>query len=337
MQEREQKALSSTQRALELQQLAAGSVSPVDFSQLSAAAQRCTAAAEEAAQVASLARAEAANLADNGPALGVYVESPVLAGNGPALAGNGPALGLFANSPAPVPSTMAALFEGVLPSDESELPSTSLPAAEATDTAEAALHLRLSAQTHASSFEHLQRSMSSVDMIRGLSSDMQAAMQQLVASAAMSSSSAVLQEAEPETPSSVGVPSWNPPSGVDMKHEQGQGLPDLYTSNLAVSSSYQMPHLPDQASWQIPRVDTNPLLGLAAGTPTLPEQAPAENLGPSGMQIHLMHQLHGLERSVRRVEQQVSSTKQTRRRLKTASLPTQVTFPSLSLQTTLPL
>ncbi|KAL0030919.1 hypothetical protein WJX79_001187 [Trebouxia sp. C0005] len=55
-------------------------------------------------------------------------------------------------------------------------------------------------------------------------------------------------------------------------------------------------------------------------------RAEAERLdgeSPSGMQLHLMHQLEGLERSVRRVEQQVSSTKQTRRRRKAVSLPAQ--------------
>lgn len=47
--------------------------------------------------------------------------------------------------------------------------------------------------------------------------------------------------------------------------------------------------------------------------------------GFSGMELHLIHQLEGLERSVQRVEEQVSSNKQTRRLLKAVSTPAQVT------------
>ena len=298
--------MSSTQRASELQQLAAGSDSILDSSQLSAAAQRCSAQAEEAAQVASLARAEAAR-----------------------LAGHGPAPGNAAESPAPVPSRMGDPLADALPSDESALQLTSLPAAEAADTAaaaEAAVQVRLSAGADASVAEHPQFSGKSFDVIRGLSSDMQTAMQQLVSSV-HSSSSAALPGAESGSRSSAQTPSWD--IGVATEYGPGQGLPELHTSTLAASSSYQVPHSPDQASWQIPTAGTNPLLGLAiaAGVHTLPQQATGEGMedqGPSGMQIHLMHQLDGLERSVRRVEQQVSSTKQTRRRLRTTSLPAQV-------------
>ena len=307
LQEREQKALHSTQRALELQQLAAGSNSSLDCSQLSAAAQRCTAQAEEAAQVASLARAEAAR-----------------------LAGYDPSLGDAAESPAPVAPSMAAPLAGALPSNESAFAPTSLPGGKAADTAaaaEAASPVRLSAGTDVSVVEHAQLRRMSLEVIRGLSSDMQAAMQQLVASA-YSSSSAALPGADSGSPNSAEIPSWD--MGVAIEYGSGQGLPNLDTSTLAASSSYQMPHLPDQASWQIPTLETNPLEGIAvaAGIPALPEQATGEGMeyqGPSGMQIHLMHQLDGLERSVRRVEQQVSSTKQTRRRLRVTSLPAQVT------------
>lgn len=297
--------MHSTQRALELQQLAAGSGSSLDSSQLSAAAQRCTAQAEEAAQVASLARAEAAR-----------------------LAGYGPSLGNAADHPAPAPPSMAALLAGAPPSNESALASTSLPAGEAVNTAAAAqvaAPVRLSVGTDVSIVEHAQLSDVSLEVIRGLSSDMQAAMQQLVASAHSCSSGAKCGSAN-----SVETPSWD--MGMATEYGPGQGLTDLDTLTLAASPSDQMPHSPDQASWQIPRLDI-PVEGMAVATgiPALPEQATNEGVehqSPSGMQIHLMHQLDGLERSVRRVEQQVSSTKQTRRRLRTASLPAQVSLPS---------
>ena len=48
--------------------------------------------------------------------------------------------------------------------------------------------------------------------------------------------------------------------------------------------------------------------------------------GLSGMELHLIHQLEGLERSVQRVEEQVSSNKQTRRLLKAVSTPVQVSW-----------
>ena len=289
---------------MELQQLAAGSDSIVDSSQLSAAAQQCTAQAEEAAQLACLARAEAARLADHGPFLGSAAESPP-----------------------PAAPSMVALLAGALPSNESALASTSLPAGNAADTAaaaEAAVPARLNAGTHVSA-EHAQLSEMSLEVIRGLSSDMQAAMQQLVASA-HSSSSTALPGAESGNSNSAEIPSWN--TGIAAVYGPGQGLPDLHTSTLATSSTYQMTH------WQIPRSDTNPQEGMAvaAGIPALPEQATGEDVedqAPSGMQIHLMHQLDGLERSVRRVEQQVSSTKQTRRHLKFASPAAQVILSSI--------
>ena len=308
--------MNSTQRALELQQLAAGTDSTLESSQLSAAAQRCTAQAEEAAQVASLARVEAARLVDHGPSLGNAAECP-----------------------APTSPGMVASLAGALPSDESALASATLPAGEAADTAaaaEAAVPVRLNAGIDVSAAEHAQLSTQlstsrmSLEVIRGLSSDMQAAMQQLVASA-HSSSLATLPGAESGGPNPA-MPSWD--VGTATEYGQGQGLPDLHTSTLAASSSYQMPRLPDQASWQIPSLNSNPVeaMAMAAGIPALLEQATAEGVEdevPSGMQIHLMHQLDGLERSVRRVEQQVSSAKQTRRRLKIALLPAQVTLPSI--------
>ena len=61
--------------------------------------------------------------------------------------------------------------------------------------------------------------------------------------------------------------------------------------------------------------------------PELPHSAIDSKMsieGPTGMQLHLMSQLEGLERSVKRVEQQVSSTKHARRRLKTAAVSNQV-------------
>lgn len=282
--------------------MAASSEDSLGFSQLSAAAQRCTVQAEEAAQVADLARAEAAR-----------------------LAGPGPALGYAAESPAPAPPSIA----DALPStDTSVLASTSLPTAEEADiaaAAEAAVQLSLSAGPDASVDEQPQLSRVSLEVIRGLSTDMEAAMQQLVASAHPSSSAAASLGAESRSPAES--PSWDTGTG----YGPSQGLPQLHASTTAASPSTQLPYVPDQASWQVPTIGTNtfPGLAVAAGIPALPEQATGvEGQGASGMQIHLMHQLDGLERSIRRVEQQVSSTKQTRRRLKTASLPAQVTLNS---------
>lgn len=291
MQEREQKALSSSLRALELQQLAAGSNSPLDANQLSAAAQRCTSEAEQAAQMASLARAEAARLLGHGPALGVSAERP-----------------------APALMDTAAFL-----------------ACDDTPAVGAAMQLRPNAQTDAPSPEQAQLSTSSVDVVRGLSADMQAAMQRLVASTRSSSSAAVPgPESEIATPSGAGVHAGG--TGTATEYGQGQGVPDLSIPNLAASSAYQMPHLPNQESWQIPALDSASPVRSAedAQIPPLSDQGTvevAEDRGLSGMQIHLMQQLEGLERSMRRVEQQVSSTKQTRRRLKTPSSPAQVTLP----------
>ncbi|KAL3155725.1 hypothetical protein ABBQ32_012746 [Trebouxia sp. C0010 RCD-2024] len=287
MQEREQKALSSSLRALELQQLAAGSNSPLDANQLSAAAQRCTSEAEQAAQMASLARAEAARLLGHGPALGVSAERP-----------------------APALMDTAAFL-----------------ACDDTPAVGAAMQLRPNAQTDAPSPEQAQLSTSSVDVVRGLSADMQAAMQRLVASTRSSSSAAVPgPESEIATPSGAGVHAGG--TGTATEYGQGQGVPDLSIPNLAASSAYQMPHLPNQESWQIPALDSASPVRSAedAQIPPLSDQGTvevAEDRGLSGMQIHLMQQLEGLERSMRRVEQQVSSTKQTRRRLKTPSSPAQ--------------
>ena len=57
-----------------------------------------------------------------------------------------------------------------------------------------------------------------------------------------------------------------------------------------------------------------------------PQSAEGIDRGLSGMELHLIHQLEGLERSVQRVEEQVSSNKQTRRLLKAVSTPVQVSW-----------
>lgn len=318
MQEREQEALSSSLRALELQQLAAGSNSPLDASQLSAAAQRCNSEAEEAAQMASLARAEAARLLGHGPALGASAERPAPEAS--------------AESPASALGDVAASLEGALPNRGAEYLAASAEAAyDDTKAAGAAMQLRPSAQIDASSAECAQLRKSSVNVVRRLSADMQAAMQRLVASTRSLSSAAMPgPESETATPSWAGVHAGR--AGTAAEYEQGQGMPDLSIPYLGASSAYQMPHLPNQTSWQIPEVDSTFALRSAedAQIPPLSDQVTVEDgedRGLSGMQIHLMQQLEGLERSVRRVELQVSSTKQTRRRLKTPSSLTQVTFP----------
>lgn len=343
MQEREQKAMSDSQRALELQQLAAGSVSPLDASQLSAAAQRCSSKAEEAAQIAALARAEAARMSGHSPALGAAAGNPALevsaerpapgalaesSASGPSA--ERPALGASAESPAPMPMAMAASLESAVPNSGAELVTDSLLAAEGDSiAADIALQNRLNAQTDASPAEQTQLSSSSADVVRGLSSEMQAAMQQLVASARLSSTTAMPGPgSETATPSWAGTHAWG--TGAATEYGRGQGLPDMSSPTLAASSSYQTPDLPNQASRQVPDLASPLRLAVAAEIPALPEQVSegdAEEQGLSGMQIHLMHQLEGLERSVRRVEQQVSFTKQTRRRLKSASSLPQVTLP----------
>ena len=88
---------------------------------------------------------------------------------------------------------------------------------------------------------------------------------------------------------------------------QGQG----YGSSIAPWGSF---HMPKQAARAVS--DESPQRGL------------------SGMELHLMHQLEGLERSVQRVEEQVSSNKQTRRLLKAVVTPVQASvhhLPELQL------
>lgn len=313
LQEREQKAMGSSQKALELQQLAAGSGSILESSQLSAAAQQCTAEAEIAAQVASLARAEAERLSCNGPS--------------PGPSANSPAPGTFANSPAPGSQSIAATAESHMPGNVAESGPASLPAASAVATAAAnESQLGTHVQPDSASTEHTELSRTSMEFIRGLSSDMQAAMQQLVANVQCSSSVASVQ-AQPESPSWAEPVSQQPATATG--YGTRQGLSGVWASDLGVSTSSQMSDLPNQTRWHIPSIDTasTSWQGVTSGMPALPDQATEEDArdaGPSGMQLHLVHQLEGLERSVRRVEQQVSSTKETRRRLKTAYVPAQV-------------
>ena len=120
-------------------------------------------------------------------------------------------------------------------------------------------------------------------------------------------------------------------------HRDSQHLPGMQSTALWTKASQQSPILSQQASSQIPGT-ANRSSQASTYTFAIPEMpadtfglSPRDGEGPSGMQLHLMHQLEGLERSVRRVEQQVSCTKQTRRRLKAASLPAQV-LPFLFIQ-----
>ena len=83
---------------------------------------------------------------------------------------------------------------------------------------------------------------------------------------------------------------------------QGQG----YGSPIAPWGLF---HMPEQAARAVS--DESPQRGL------------------SGMELHLMHQLEGLERSVQRVEEQVSSNKQTRRLLKAVVTPVQASVQCL--------
>ena len=308
--------MDSTQRALELQQLAAGSTSPLDSSQLSAAAQRCSEEAQTAAQMAFLARAEAERLSGDGP---------------------GPVLGLSGNSPAPavpeVVSTAAAVDDGSTdvdstagtPSVSTAMNADSAVMAEAKSAAASSdtdLTTQAEVVSGLSGLSH-----DSAELIHSLSSEMQAAMHQLVASISLS------------TPTSQ--ESWHEVLHISVSQQVPgseslrMSAPAMFNTTLGTSSSQQTPVLPSQPPWQIPGISPSSFLGSAQspGTSAMPDQAPGGEVhsprdeGPSGMQLHLMHQLEGLERSVRRVEQQVSSTKETRRRLKTASLPAQVLVP----------
>ena len=301
--------MGSTQRALELQQLAAGSINMLEASQLSAAAQHCTAEAAEAAQVAALARAEAERLSARGPALG--------------LIPSGPAPGL--NEDCPVTATAMPV---ACPDGDAQSPAAMADSRTAVAHSELMSHVE-SGSASARHAEELRGS--SVEVVRGLSSDMQAAMRQLIVSA-RSSSSAALLELEQTVPSCTGIQSAI--SGTALEYVTNQRLSSEQASDLIASTSHQTPDLPDQAPWKIPVLDTSALLGTASipgWSSAMPEQASeGRDQGLSGMQLHLMHQLEGLERSMRRVEQQVSATKQTRRRLKTASLPAQVRLLCLS-------
>ena len=298
--------MGSTQRALELQQLAAGSTTFLESSQLSAAAQLCTAEAEEAAQVAALARAEAERLSAAGPAAGPSPESPAAAAAMTAVTGSA---------------------DGHVTNSEAALISTSELAEEAADSAAAAATPRTESLPRSQRVadprrgRHDELSRSSADVIRGLSSDMHAAMQHLIASANSSSSALLIAQTE-----SLGWAGLQPgDSDIASGLESSQGLSQTQASDSRAGAAGQTQKLPYQAHWQIPAIGTGPLLRAASGSAALPDPTTGgRSQDPSGMQLHLMHQLEGLERSVRRVEQQVSSTKQTRRRLKTASLPTGV-------------
>ncbi len=345
LQVREQEALGSTQRAFELQQLAAGSGSLLESSQLAAAAQRHSEQAQTASQMAQLARAEAERLSETSPAVGLAADSPEA--------------GQLSNSPAPVaPEVMLTSI-----ATDHQTPSTAESADPASAAADAGLVVVLEADSTAEAMTAALNADSqlipdselasntagspglshkSAELIHSLSSKMQAAMQQLIASAALQSSSSVKNGLgiTPAQPQHLGVPvspqvsqggSCQPQgSGHVTAHGDSQHLPGMQSTVLWTNASQQSPALSQQASSQIPGTATR---SFQASTYTfvIPEmpahttgQSPRDGAGPSGMQLHLMHQLEGLERSVRRVEQQVSCTKQTRRRLKAASLPAQV-------------
>jgi len=336
--------MGSTQRAIELQQLAAGSGNLLESSQLAAAAQRHSEQAQTASQMAQLARAEAERLSETSPAVGLSADSTES--------------GLLTNSPAPAASELmltSIATDHQTPSTAESADPVSAAAddglvvvLEADSTAEATTaainadsQLRPDSELASNTAGSFGLSHDSAELIHSLSSEMQAAMQQLIASAALQSSASL--------ENGVGITSAQQYLGLSVSHQasheglsqsQGAGhaiahrdshhLPGMQSIALWTKASRQTAALSHQASSQIPGTATSSFQAstYSFAIPEAPAHttglSPRDGEGPSGMQLHLMHQLEGLERSVRRVEQQVSSTKQTRRRLKTASLPAQV-------------
>jgi len=336
---REQEALGSTQRAVELQQLAAGSGSLLESSQLAAAAQRHSEQAQTAAQLALLARAEAERLCGTSPVMGLAPDSPES--------------GQLANSSAPAASQL--MFTSVV--TDHQIPSTAESADAVSAAADGGLvavmeadsKLRPDSELASNTADSSGLSHNSAELIHSLSSEMQAAMQQLIASAALQSSASVqnglgLTSAQQHhlgisiSPQVSHVGSSRPQGARHVTaHGDSQHLPGMQSTALWTKASQQSPALSQQASSQIPGTATTSFQAstYSFAIPEMPAHttglSPRDDEGPSGMQLHLMHQLEGLERSVRRVEQQVSSTKQTRRRLQAASLPAQV-LPFLFIQ-----
>jgi hypothetical protein len=174
-------------------------------------------------------------------------------------------------------------------------------------------------------------------------------MQQLIASAVLQSSASVenslgITSAQQQhlgfsASPQVSHRGFSQPQGAGhvIAHGDSQHLSGMQSTALWTNASQQTPDLSHEAPSQIPGTVTRSFQAstYSFAIPEMPAHttglSPRDGEGPSGMQLHLMHQLEGLERSVRRVEQQVSCTKQTRRRLKAASLPAQV-LPFLFIQ-----
>ena len=345
--------MGSTQRAAELQQLAAGSGSLLESSQLATAAQRCSQQAQTASQMAELARAEAERLSGNSTALGLSADGPEsgVSANGPGLAAS------------EVVSTSAAVEGQVQSTESGSSPFSASAVADVSSVLTAEADSAAEAQTAVSTVGSQPRPVAelapgstgtsgmthdSIELIHSLSAEMQATMQRLVASAQAQSSSSSYMHGQGMTTAvqhgAVGVSTPWQTSHVTGAQSQGSDHVSvsrlgMHSSALVTPAQLQTPSLPHQAAWQLPGDPNSSFQGPAHpqmdATPGLPTQAtnrsPKADEIPSGMQLHLMHQLEGLERSVRRVEQQVSATKQTRRRLKTASLPAQVQPCSCSL------
>ncbi len=349
---REQEALGSTQRAVELQQLAAGSGILLESSQLAAAAQRHSEQAQTASQMAQLARAEAERLSETSPAVGLAADSPES--------------GQLTNSPAPVasevtstsivthhqtPSTAgsadavsAAADAGLIVVMEADSIAEAMTAATNADS-----QLRPDSELASNTAGSSGLSHNSAELIHSLSSEMQAAMQQLIASAVLQSSASVenslgITSAQQQhlgfsASPQVSHRGFSQPQGAGhvIAHGDSQHLSGMQSTALWTNASQQTPDLSHEAPSQIPGTVTRSFQAstYSFAIPEMPAHttglSPRDGEGPSGMQLHLMHQLEGLERSVRRVEQQVSCTKQTRRRLKAASLPAQV-LPFLFIQ-----
>lgn len=207
---------------------------------------------------------------------------------------------------------------------------------------------------------------SAATVIQSLSADMHAAMQQLLAAAPIRDNSCVSRHDQdgPHAAHSTAQQSHDADTGArqeaSQQHTSDTGASPLAepllgsSRTLRVSESAEAlpPGLPQQAPLTDGRAGAQPALGIypqpnqqqqgSAGTHQghtalwgsfhLPKQAltplSAEGVdrGLSGMELHLIHQLEGLERSVQRVEEQVSSNKQTRRLLKAVSTPVQVSW-----------
>lgn len=206
----------------------------------------------------------------------------------------------------------------------------------------------------------------SAELIKSLSADMHAAMQQLLGTSLIDTcrnnatstsrlgndiqaSGNALQGSQAHAPGPCRLQSsLQRDTGLSVARDPAAVAEQLDSTAVLQADRLQVPaqahqamptHVPTMASslqqqhpQQQPQPQQSPGGVLPWGRFRLPRQSPSAMSDPagaigrgfSGMQLHLMHQLEGLERSVQGIEEQVRSNKQTRRLLKAVSTPVQV-------------